>query len=140
MLRLIANFFVGKTIKLFGQTNKSVYLCKVNHISVRRTNESKCKDTKLVFNTQHNNNAMKTEITKSIKEVAEEVAKRLAKRFCGRAEVRSYLKCADVLFYDPKYRCNYADIINEASAVATMHGKHFNHVYIGGTVLVQYFD
>lgn len=83
---------------------------------------------------------MKTEIAKSIKEVGEEAAKRLVKCFCGRAEVRSYHKCADVLFSDPKHRCNYADIINEASVIATMYGKRFNHVYLAGTVLVQYFD
>lgn len=83
---------------------------------------------------------MKTEIAKSIKEVADEAAKRLVKCFFGRAEVRSYPQCADVLFWDPKYRCNYTDIINEASVVASTHGKHINHVRFGGTVLVQFLD
>lgn len=83
---------------------------------------------------------MKTEIAKSIKEVAEEAAKQLVKCFSGRAEVRSYPQCVDVLFWDPKYRCNYTDIINEASVVATMHGKRINHVRCGGTVVVQFLD
>lgn len=83
---------------------------------------------------------MKTVITKSIKEVAEEAAKRLVKCFSGRAEVRHYFQCADVLFWDPKHRCNYTDIINEASVVASMHDYRINHVRFGGTVLVQFLD
>lgn len=82
---------------------------------------------------------MKTEITKSIKEVAEEAAKRLVKCFSGRAEVRTYGNFAD-LFFDTNKHCTYTDIINEATVFATMYGKRINHVYLAGTVLVQYFD
>lgn len=74
----------------------------------------------------------------SFLEAAKEAAQQLINRFGGRAEVKTYGTCADV-FFEPRTRCNYSDIITEAEQCADRHGIDFNHAYIGGYAVCQFF-
>lgn len=75
----------------------------------------------------------------SIIEAAKTAGRKLVNRFGGRAEVQFTSKTADV-FFDPNIRCKYEDIVSEAEAVATEHSLNINHVCVGGTAVIQFYN